>query len=36
MSLEDKTATVTLSADVSEQVLTDAVTNAGYQVVSVQ
>ena len=36
MSLENKTATVTLCADVSEQVLTDAVTNAGYQVVSVQ
>ena len=36
MSLENKTATVTLSAAVAEQVLVDAVTNAGYRVVSVQ
>ena len=36
MSLENKTAAVTLSAEVSEQVLTDAVTNAGYRVVSVE
>ncbi len=36
MSLENKTATVTLTGEVSEQVLVDAVTNAGYQVVSVE
>ena len=36
MSLEDKTATVTLSADVAEQVLVDTVTSAGYRVVSVE
>ena len=36
MSLEGKSATVTLSADVSDDVLTKAVTNAGYEVLSVQ
>jgi len=36
MSLEGKSATLTLSRPVDDQVLTDAVTEAGYQVVSVQ
>jgi len=36
MSLEGKSATLTLSKDVSDQVLTDTVTEAGYEVVSVQ
>ena len=36
MSLEDKSATLTLSKPVDDKVLTDAVTQAGYQVVSVQ
>ena len=36
MSLEGKSATITLSADVSDDVLTKAVTNAGYEVLSVQ
>jgi len=36
MSLEDKSATLTLSKDVDNQVLTDAVTEAGYEVVSIQ
>ena len=36
MSLEGKSATLTLSKDVDNQVLTDAVTQAGYEVVSVQ
>lgn len=36
MSLEGKSATVTLSADVSDDVLTKAVTDAGYEVLSVQ
>ena len=36
MSLEGKSATVTLSKDVDNQALTDAVTEAGYEVVSVQ
>ena len=36
MSLEGKSATLTLSKEVSDQVLTDAVTEAGYEVVSVQ
>ena len=36
MSLEDKTATVTLAGDVAEQTLVDAVTAAGYQVVCVE
>lgn len=36
MSLEGKSATLTLSKDVDSQVLTDAVTQAGYEVVSVQ
>ena len=34
--LEGKTAAVTLSGDVSDQALRDAVTGAGYEVVSVQ
>ncbi len=36
MSLEGKSATLTLSKDVENQVLTDAVTQAGYEVVSIQ
>ena len=36
MSLEGKSATLTLSAPVEDKVLIEAVTNAGYQVVSVQ
>lgn len=36
MSLENKSATLTLSAPVDDKVLADAVTQAGYQVVSVQ
>jgi len=36
MSLENKSATLTLSAPVDDKVLTDAVTQAGYQVVSIQ
>ncbi len=36
MSLEGKSAALTLSKDVDDQVLTDAVTQAGYEVVSVQ
>ena len=36
MSLEGKSATLTLSKDVDNQVLTDAVTQAGYEVVAVQ
>ncbi len=36
MSLEGKSAALTLSKDVDNQVLTDAVTQAGYEVVSVQ
>lgn len=36
MSLEGKSATLTLNKDVDNQVLTDAVTEAGYEVVSVQ
>ena len=35
MSLEGKTATLTLSKEIADQVLTDAVTEAGYEVVSV-
>ena len=35
MSLEGKSATVTMSAQLSDQVLTDTVTQAGYQVVSI-
>lgn len=35
VNLEEKTATITLSADVSDEVLTKAVTDAGYEVVSV-
>ena len=34
--LEGKCATVTLAAPVSDQELTDAVTQAGYEVVSIQ
>ena len=34
--LENKCATVTLSGEVSDQALKDAVTEAGYEVVSVQ
>ena len=36
MSLEGKSATLTLAAPVDDQVLTDAVTQAGYEVVSIQ
>ena len=36
MSLEGKSATLTLEKDVDNQVLTDVVTQAGYEVVSVQ
>ena len=36
MSLEGKSATLTLSKEVADQVLTDTVTEAGYEVVSVQ
>ena len=36
MSLEGKSAALTLSKDVDNKVLTDAVTEAGYEVVSVQ
>ncbi len=36
MSLEGKSATLTLGKDVENQVLTDAVTEAGYEVVSIQ
>lgn len=36
MSLEGKSATLTLSEDVDDKTLTDAVTGAGYEVVSVQ
>ena len=36
MSLEGKSASLTLSKDVDNQVLTDAVTEAGYEVVSIQ
>ena len=36
MSLEGKSAKLTMSKDVDNQVLTDAVTEAGYEVVSVQ
>lgn len=36
VSLEGKSAVVTLSKDVSDQVLTDAVTEAGYQVVDLK
>ena len=35
MRLEGKSATLTLSHDVDDKVLTDAVTEAGYEVVSV-
>ncbi len=35
MSLEGKSATLTLSKDVDDKVLTDAVTEAGYEVVSI-
>ncbi len=36
MSLESKSATLTLSREVEDKVLTDAVTEAGYEVVSIQ
>ncbi len=36
MSLEGKSATVTLSADVSDEALTKAVTDAGYEVTGIQ
>ena len=36
MSLEGKSAALTLSKDVDDQALTDAVTEAGYEVVSIQ
>ena len=36
MSLEGKSATLTMTQEIDDQVLTDAVTEAGYQVVSVQ
>ena len=35
MDLEEKSADVTLSADVSDDVLTAAVTRAGYKVLSI-
>ena len=36
MSLEDKSAVLSLSKGVDDKVLTDAVTEAGYEVVSVK
>lgn len=36
MSLEDKSAVLSLSKEVADKVLTDAVTEAGYEVVSVK
>ena len=36
MSLEGKSAALTLSKDVDDKVLADAVTEAGYEVVSIQ
>ena len=36
MSLEGKSATLTLEKELDNQVLTDTVTEAGYQVVSVE
>ena len=36
MSLEGKSATLTLTKEVGDQALTDAVTQAGYEVVSIQ
>ena len=36
MSLEGKSATLTLNREIADQVLTDTVTQAGYEVVSVQ
>ena len=36
MSLEGKSATVTLSGDVSDEALTKAVTDAGYEVTGIQ
>lgn len=35
MNLENKTAVVTMNQEVSDQQLTDAVTTAGYEVVSI-
>lgn len=36
MDLEGKSAALTLSGEVSDQALTDAVTQAGYEVVSIR
>lgn len=36
MSLEDKTATVELTEDISDEVLTDAVAEAGYEVTGIR
>jgi copper chaperone CopZ len=36
MSLEDKTATVEMNAEVSDEVLDTAVTDAGYTVVEIR
>ena len=36
MSLEERTATVELSADVSDEALTAVVTEAGYEVIKVE
>ena len=36
MSLEGKSATITMAAPVADQVLIDTVTQAGYEVVSVK
>ena len=36
MSLEGKSATLTLNGEIADQVLTDTVTQAGYEVVSVR
>ena len=36
MSLEDKSAVLSLSKEVDDKVLTDAVTEAGYKVVNIE
>ena len=36
MSLEGKSATLTLTKEIDDQVLTDAVTEAGYKVLGIQ
>ena len=36
MSLEGKSATLTLNKELDDQLLTDTVTQAGYEVVSIQ